>query len=101
MNRLDELKTELGTVFGRHTKWRVRCKEQNATSEADQIRVAEEVLAEPCTGTVAEWQCHQLSLQGVKSVDLADFLGQRGNSTAVQPQANGQAASTTNPAKQP
>jgi hypothetical protein len=67
MNRLEELTTELAKVFGRITKWRWRCKEQNAVSEADQIKVAEEVLAEPCTGTVAEWAHYQASLKGVKS----------------------------------
>ncbi len=84
MNRLDELKAELGTLFGRYTKWRLRCKEQHVTSEADQIRVAEQFLAEPCTGTVAEWQCYLLALQGVESVDLDEFLGHRPISAAVQ-----------------
>lgn len=65
---LDELLTELGQVFGRLTKWRWRCKEENATTEADLIRLAEEVLAEPCSGTVAEGHGYWLRLNGVKSV---------------------------------
>jgi hypothetical protein len=65
---LDGLLTELGQVFGRFTKWRVRCKEQNATTEAVLIRLAEEVLAEPCTGTVAEGHSHWLRLNGAQSI---------------------------------
>src|SRR5262249_7253285 len=42
--RLDELKAELGKVFGRLDKWRSRCKEQNASTEAEKIKLAEEVL---------------------------------------------------------
>jgi hypothetical protein len=51
---LDELRTELSQVSGRLAKWRLCCKEQSATSEAAIIRLAEQVLAEPCTGTVTE-----------------------------------------------
>ena len=79
--RLDDLKTELAKVFGRFTKWQLRCKEQNATTEAEQIKLAEEVLAEPCTGTVAEAHTHSLGLQGVKTINLKDFLG-RGTAKA-------------------
>jgi hypothetical protein len=63
--RLDELKTELAKVFGRYTKWQQRCKEQNASTEAEKFKLAEDVLAEPCTGTVAEARTHSLGLQGV------------------------------------
>ena len=101
MNRLDELKAELGTLFGRYTKWRLRCQEQHATSEADQIRVAEQVLAEPCTGTVAEWQCHLLALQGVESVDLDEFLGHRPISAAVQSQDDGHIINVPTTVRQP
>jgi hypothetical protein len=73
--RLEELKAELGKVFGRYAKWQLRCKEQNARTEAEQIKLAEEVLAEPCTGTVAEARTHSLGLQGVKTIELKDFLG--------------------------
>jgi hypothetical protein len=55
---LEELLGELGQVFGRLNKWRLRWKEQNATTEADLIRLAEQVLAEPCTGTVVEGHSH-------------------------------------------
>jgi hypothetical protein len=65
--RLDELKAELGKVFGRLNKWRSRCKEQNAGTEAEKIKLAEEVLAEPCSGTVAEARTHSLGLQGVQT----------------------------------
>lgn len=63
--RLDKLKKELGKVFGRLNKWRARCKEQNVSTVAEKIRLAEEVLAEPCSGTVAEARTHSLGLQGV------------------------------------
>jgi hypothetical protein len=75
--RLDELKAELAKVFGRYSKWQLRCSEQGVTTEQHQIRLAEEVLAEPCTGTVAEARTHALGLQGVKSVELDDFLGRK------------------------
>jgi hypothetical protein len=65
---LGELLDELGQVFGKLTTWRLRCKEQNATTEADLIRLAEEVLAQPCTGTVAEGHCRWLRLNGAQSV---------------------------------
>ncbi len=77
MNRLDELRKELGTVFGRLTKWRARCQERNALTEAEQIKLAEEVLAEPCSGTVAEARTHSLSLEGVQTLELDDFLGKQ------------------------
>jgi hypothetical protein len=65
---LGELLTELGQVFGRFTKWQVYCKEQNAITEADLIGLAEQVLAEPCTGTVAEGHSYWLRLNGVQSI---------------------------------
>jgi hypothetical protein len=73
--RLDNLLAELAKVFGRTTKWRALCKQHNATTEADQIKLAEQVLGEPCTGTVTEGHAHALELDGVKSIDLDDFLG--------------------------
>lgn len=63
--RLDELRRDLAVVFGRLAKWQIRCEEQIATSAEDQIRLAEEVLAEPCTGTVIEAQGYWLGLHGV------------------------------------
>lgn len=65
--RLDGLKAELAKVFGPLTKWQLRCKEQHAQMEAEEIRLAERVLAEPCTGTVAEAHTHWLGLQGVRT----------------------------------
>jgi hypothetical protein len=65
--RLDQLKAELAKVFGRYSKWELRCKERNAATEAEQIKLAEEVLAEPCSGTVAEARTHSLGPQGVKT----------------------------------
>jgi hypothetical protein len=65
--RLYELRTELAKVFGRYSKWELRCKEQNASTETEKIKLAEEVLAEPCSGTVAEARTHALGLQGVNT----------------------------------
>ncbi|HEX5471089.1 MAG TPA: hypothetical protein VFW73_04350 [Lacipirellulaceae bacterium] len=75
MNHLDELKQELGRVFGRLDKWRACCTEQNATTLRQQMKLAEEVLAEPCSGTVAEARTHALTIQGVKTMKLGIFLG--------------------------
>lgn len=73
--RLKELKAELVKVFGRLTKWELRCKEQGATTDADRIKVAVQVLAEPCTGTIAEAHTHRLGLEGATTVDLNQFFG--------------------------
>jgi len=76
-DRLNHLLTEINNVFGRYSKWQLRCQEQNATTEEQQIKLAEDVLAEPCTGTVAEARTHRLGLQGTKSMDIKDFLGRK------------------------
>ena len=39
-----------------------------------QILLAEEVLAAPSTGTVAEWLTYHLRLQGGKSFDVDEML---------------------------
>ena len=65
-----DLEKELGKVFGRYTKWKLRCQEENATTTEEKIKLAEAVLAEPCTGTVAEARIYSLGLQGVKTVHL-------------------------------
>lgn len=75
--RLEALRVELAKHFGKTTRWKVLCKERNATTEEDQIKLAEQVLGEWSTGTVAELRSHQLDLEGVKPVALDEFLGQR------------------------
>jgi hypothetical protein len=65
--RLQELRAELAKHFGKTTRWKVLCKQQKASSDEDKIKLAEQVLAEWTTGTVAEWQSHWLELQGVES----------------------------------
>ena len=72
--RLEDLLTELGKHFGKTTRWKVLCLEQDAATEEHKIRLAEEVLAAHSTGTVAEWHSYQLRLQGVKSGKLDDIL---------------------------
>jgi hypothetical protein len=67
MNHLQQLLAELAKDFGKSTRWQLLCQEQNATSEADQIRLAEQVLAEPPLGGVAAAHSHWARLHGAKS----------------------------------
>ena len=67
MNRLQELLTELAKDFGKMSRWQLLCEEQHATSEAKQVRIAEQVLAEPAVGSVAEGYSHWARLRGAKS----------------------------------
>lgn len=72
--RLKELKVELSKHYGKLTRWRAACQEQTINSLEDQIRLAEEVLAAPTTGTNAEWLTHHLRLKGGKSFDVDEML---------------------------
>jgi len=83
--QLDELRAELGKVFGRTTKWQALCKQHKVAKEAEWIKLAEQVLAEHCTGTVAEAHSHRLELQGVKSMDINDFLGGKAIGSPTKP----------------
>lgn len=80
--RLEELKADLFEHFGKLTRWEALCVERDARTDEEQIRLAEEVLAAPTTGTVAEWYGHHLRLQGKKSFDLDDYLAGCRSSTA-------------------
>jgi hypothetical protein len=75
--RLEELKSELFKHFGKLTRWKALCVERDATTVEEQIRLAEEVLAVPSTGTVAEWYGYHLRLQGKKSFDVDEYLARR------------------------
>jgi hypothetical protein len=75
--RLDELRAELAKHFGKTTRWKVLCKKHHAETEEEKVKLAEQVLAEWSTGTVAEWRSHRLDLEGVKPMDLDEFLGRR------------------------
>jgi hypothetical protein len=75
--RLEELKNELFTRFGKLTRWKALCLEQDATTDEKKIRLAEEVLASSSTGTVAEWRGYDLRLQGKKSFNIDDYLSGR------------------------
>ncbi len=79
--RLQELKAELSRHFGRFTRWKALCVERNITTVEGQIRLAEEVLEAPSTGTVAEWLTHHLRLKGRKSFNVDEMLS--GNSPAA------------------
>lgn len=76
--RLQELKTELFRHFGKLTHWRAMCQERNVTTVDEQIRLAEEVLAAPSTGTNAEWLTHHLRLKGSQSFDVDEMLAGNG-----------------------
>ncbi len=65
-DRLRQLLAELAADFGKTTRWRALCQEQNATTEAEQIRLAEQVIAEPPMGTVAGGYAHWAKLRGAK-----------------------------------
>jgi hypothetical protein len=64
--RLKQLLAELAKDFGKTTRWRVLCKEQKATTDADKTRLAEQVLAEPSLGTVAAGHAQWARLHGAK-----------------------------------
>jgi hypothetical protein len=66
MPRLEELLTILDKDFGKITRWRALCQEQNAITEVEQIRLAEQVLAEPSMGTVGAGYSQWVKLQGAK-----------------------------------
>ena len=73
-DRLDELKAELFKHFGKMTRWRALCVERGVETVEEQIRLAEEVLTAPSTGTNAEWLTHHLRLKGGKSFDVDEML---------------------------
>jgi hypothetical protein len=73
-DRLQEVKAELSRHFGKFTRWKALCQERNVTAFEDQIRLAEEVLAAPSTGTNAEWLTHHLRLKGSQSFDVDEML---------------------------
>lgn len=60
------LLAEISKKFGRITRWEVLCQEQHATSDADRIRVAQQVLAEHATDTVAGGYAQWAKLHGAK-----------------------------------
>jgi len=72
--RLQELKAELSRRFGRFTRWKAMCQERDVTNVEGQIRLAEEVLAAPSTGTNAEWLTHHLRMRGGQSFDVDEML---------------------------
>jgi hypothetical protein len=75
--RLEGLKAELFRHFGKLTRWEWLCREQDATTDDDKVRLAEEVLAAESTGTVAEWHGYHLRLQGKKSFNVDEYLAGR------------------------
>lgn len=75
--RLEALKAELFKHFGKLTRWKTLCVERGAETVDEQIRLAEEVLAAPSTGTVAEWYGYHLRLQGKESFDVDEYLASR------------------------
>lgn len=66
MKHLERLIEQLAQDFGKITRWQVLCKEQNATTEAHKVELAEQVLAEWSTGTVAGGYAQWAKLHGAK-----------------------------------
>ncbi len=64
--RLRQLLAELAKDFGKTTRWKVLCQEQNATTDSEKIRLAEQALAEPRMGTVAGGYAQWAKLRGAK-----------------------------------
>ena len=73
-DRLEELKAELSRHFGKFTRWKALCLEHDVTTVEGQIRLAEEVLEAPSTGTNAEWLTYHLRLKGSRSFDVDEML---------------------------
>ena len=71
------MKAELFRHFGKFTRWKALCQERDVTTVEGQIRLAEEVLAAPSTGTNAEWLTYHLRLKGGKSFDVDEMLAGR------------------------
>jgi hypothetical protein len=67
MNRLDQFLTELRKDFGKFTRCQLLCEEQDASTEAAQISLAEQVLAEPPVGSVAAGHANWAKLHGARS----------------------------------
>ncbi len=60
--RLKMLELKLTGEFGQHTKYRRLCLERNATTSAEKLQIASEVLLGGATG-VAECQAHSIYLK--------------------------------------
>jgi hypothetical protein len=73
--RLQQLLVELGKHFGKTTRWRALCKETNAETDEDKIKLAQQVLGEWSTGTVAEFSSERAKLTGAKTITVDDLLG--------------------------
>ena len=73
-DRLNELKADLCRRFGKFTRWKALCQERDVTTDEEKIRLAEEVLEAPSTGTNAEWLTYHLRLKGGKSFDVDEML---------------------------
>ncbi len=73
-DRLADLKRQLWADFGKTTCWQWLCEERDATTEPEQIAVAEEVLAMPHMGNVAAAQTYWLRLQGKKPFNVEELL---------------------------
>jgi hypothetical protein len=73
--RLQQLLFELGKHFGKTTRWKALCKERKVRTDDEKIKLAEQVLGEWTTGTVAELSSHRARLDGAKSISVDEFLG--------------------------
>ncbi len=74
MNRhLKQLLAELSKDFGKMTRWRALCEEQNATTEAERMNLAEQVLAEPSIGSVAGGYAQWAKLHGANDQPASPY----------------------------
>lgn len=72
MSRLTEILKKLN--YAKTLHWERLCKEQNATCEEEQIRLAVEVLSWPLLDTGAASQSEWLKRRGAKTIKVDDYL---------------------------
>lgn len=71
---LRELRDRLLNDFGKTTRWELLCKQRHVTTLAEKTRLAQEVLSQPMTRTVAEWYTCWTMLYGFSSRRLEELV---------------------------
>lgn len=74
--RLKKLREQLRNDFGKTIRWELACKEHHARTTAEKTCLAEQVLAEPATQTVAEWYSCWAKLYGLTAPCLEQLVKQ-------------------------
>lgn len=62
---LKDVVKKLGKEFGKITKWQYVCKLHNIQEENEKIRVALQILQEPCSGGTAEAFAYWIKLKAL------------------------------------